>query len=88
MTQSSKHYILHAQQRMLSSIFGLSVCRCVSQSPQARPTAREVHDIIENTLHKRTNSLPLDSVLHDAASTNLDPEPPNSPYQLRPDYRS
>ncbi len=68
-------------------------CRCVSPSPHSRPTAKEVHDIIEGALQKRTNSLPLDSVLHDAASTNLDPEPEGQPaasgrLRLRRDYRS
>ncbi|KAL0051196.1 hypothetical protein WJX82_003584 [Trebouxia sp. C0006] len=67
--------------------------QCVSPSPHSRPTAREVHDIIEGALQKRTNSLPLDSVLHDAASTNLDPEPEGQPaasgrLRLRRDYRS
>ncbi|KAL3142557.1 hypothetical protein ABBQ38_002877 [Trebouxia sp. C0009 RCD-2024] len=59
--------------------------RCVSKSPEARPTAREVHDIIEGALQKRSHSLPLDSVLNDAVSTNLDEEPQPGPYQLRPD---
>ncbi|KAL0026084.1 hypothetical protein WJX79_008571 [Trebouxia sp. C0005] len=67
--------------------------QCVSPSPHSRPTAREVHDIIEGALQKRTNSLPLDSVLHDAASTNLDPEPgqqraASGPLRLRRDHRS
>ena len=66
-------------------------CRCVSPNPQTRPTARQVHDIIEGALQKHTSSLPLDSVLHDAVSTNLGPEPEpvaTGRYRLRPDYRS
>ena len=50
-------------------------CRCVSPKPHERPTARQAHDMIESLLARQPQEgLPLDSILHDAGSSNLDPE--------------